>query len=139
MKRIKWIRETNETLLDLIFGCLIWSALAEIVGVLIVSDKISYTIGIVLGTVVAVSMSVSMERGLEKCLHMGSRKKGQWGMTIRSILRWLLMLVVVWAGLKFETISFPGVILGIIGLKIAALLHMYTNTYVTRKLRGEGR
>ena len=81
MKRIKWIRETNETLLDLIFGCLIWSALAEIVGVLIVSDKISYTIGIVLGTVVAVSMSVSMERGLEKCLHMGSRKKGQWGMT----------------------------------------------------------
>ena len=56
MKRIKWIRETNETLLDLIFGCLIWSALAEIVGVLIVSDKISYTIGIVLGTVVAMML-----------------------------------------------------------------------------------
>ena len=138
MKRIKWIRETNETLLDLIFGCLIWSLLAEIVGLFIVSDKLSYTIGIVLGTAVAVSMSVSMEKGLEKCLHM-SQTKGQWSMTIRSIIRWLIMLAVVYAGLRFEAISFPGVILGIIGLKIAALLHMYTNTYVTKKLRGEGR
>ena len=49
------------------------------------------------------------------------------------------MLAVVWAGLRFDAISFPGVLLGIIGLKIAALLHMYTNTYVTKKLRKEGR
>ena len=138
MKRIKWIRETNETLLDLIFGCLIWSTLAEIIGLLIVSDRLSYTIGIVLGTVVAVGMSISMEKGLEKCLHM-NRVKGQWGMTVRSIFRWLIMLAVVWAGLRFDAISFPGVLLGIIGLKIAALLHMYTNTYVTKKLRKEGR
>lgn len=138
MKRIKWIRETNETLLDLIFGCLIWSALAELVGLFIVSDRLSYTIGIVLGTVVSVGMSISMEKGLEKCLHM-SRVKGQWGMTVRSIFRWLIMLAVLWAGLRFDAISFPGVIFGIIGLKIAAHLHMYTNIYVTKKLKGEGR
>ena len=76
MKRIKWIRETNETLLDLIFGCLIWSLLAEIVGLFIVSDKLSYTIGIVLGTAVAVSMSVSMEKGLEKATITGVPQGG---------------------------------------------------------------
>lgn len=138
MKGIKWIRETNETLLDLIFGSLIWSLLAWIVGLFIVSDRLSYTIGIALGTVVAVGMSVSMAKGLEKCLHM-TRARGQWGMTVRSILRWLIMLAAVAAGLKFDRISFPGVILGIIGLKLAALLHVYTNTYITKRLKGEGR
>ena len=138
MKGIKWIRETNETLLDLIFGSLIWSLLAWIVGLFIVSDRLSYTIGIALGTVVAVGMSVSMAKGLEKCLHM-TRARGQWGMTVRSILRWLIMLAAVAAGLKFDRISFPGVILGIIGLKLSALLHVYTNTYITKRLKGEGR
>lgn len=138
MKGIKWIRETNETLLDLIFGSLIWSLLAWIVGLFIVSDRLSYTIGIALGTVVAVGMSVSMAKGLEKCLHM-TRARGQWGMTVRSILRWLIMLAAVAAGLKFDRISFPGVILGIIGLKLAALLHVYTNIYITKRLKGEGR
>ena len=138
MKGIKWIRETNETLLDLIFGSLIWSLLAWIVGLFIVSDRLSYTIGIALGTVVAVGMSVSMAKGLEKCLHM-TRARGQWGMTVRSILRWLIMLAAVAAGLKFDRVSFPGVILCIIGLKLAALLHVYTNTYITKRLKGEGR
>ena len=138
MKGIKWIRETNETLLDLIFGSLIWSLLTWIVGLLIVSDRLSYTIGIALGTAVAVGMSISMAKGLEKCLHM-TRARGQCGMTVRSILRWLIMLAAVAAGLKFDRISFPGVILGIIGLKLAALLHVYTNTYITKRLKGEGR
>ena len=107
-------------------------------GLFIVSDRLSYTIGIALGTVVAVGMSISMAKGLEKCLHM-TRARGQWGMTVRSILRWLIMLAAVAAGLKFDRISFPGVILGIIGLKLAALLHVYTNTYITKRLKGEGR
>lgn len=137
MKRIKWIREANETLLDLIFGSLIWSLAAEMVGLFIVGDKLSYTIGIILGTAVSVGMSISMEKGLERCLHM-SKTKSQRDMVIRSVLRWFLMLAAVLAGIRFDTISLPGVLLGIIGLKIAALLHIYTNTYITKKLR-EGR
>lgn len=138
MKRIKWIEKTNETLLDLIFGCLAWSILVEVIGLFIVKDRIGYTIGVVLGTAVAVWMSVSIEKSLERGLLM-DRGKSCWFMTIRSIFRWLIMLVVVWAGLRFDAISFPGVLLGLIGLKIAALLHVYTNVYITKKLKGKRR
>lgn len=137
MKRIKWIREANETLLDLIFGSLLWSLVVEIAGLFIVSNKLSYTIGIVLGTAVAVGMSISMEKGLERCLHM-NKTKSQRDMVLRSMIRWFFMLAAVWAGMAFDTVSLPGVILGILGLKIAAHLHMYTNTYITKKLK-EGR
>lgn len=137
MKRIKWIREANETLLDLIFGSLLWSLVVEIAGLFIVSNKFSYTIGIVLGTAVAVGMSISMEKGLERCLHM-NKTKSQRDMVLRSMIRWFFMLAAVWAGMAFDTVSLPGVILGILGLKIAAHLHMYTNTYITKKLK-EGR
>lgn len=137
MKRIKWIREANETLLDLIFGSLLWSLVVETAGLFIVSNKLSYTIGIVLGTAVAVGMSISMEKGLERCLHM-NKTKSQRDMVLRSMIRWFFMLAAVWAGMAFDTVSLPGVILGILGLKIAAHLHMYTNTYITKKLK-EGR
>lgn len=137
MKRIKWIREANETLLDLIFGSLLWSLVVEIAGLFIVSNKLSYTIGVVLGTAVAVGMSISMEKGLERGLHM-NKTKSQRDMVLRSMIRWFFMLAAVWAGMAFDTVSLPGVILGILGLKIAAHLHMYTNTYITKKLK-EGR
>lgn len=134
MKRIKWIEETDETLLDLIFGCLISSFVFEMIGLFVVGNKLSYTIGIFLGTAVAIGMSISIQKSLEKCLLM-DKGKGQRSMVIRSILRWIVMLAAVLAGLKFPFISFPGVILGIIGLKISAILHMYTNVYITKKIK----
>ena len=137
MKRIKWIERTNETLLDLVFGCLIWGILVEVIGLFIVKDRLSYTIGVALGTAVAVWMSMSIARTLERGLQM-NRGRSQRFMTARSLLRWLVMLAVVWAGLRFDAISFPGVLLGIIGLKLAALLHTYTNVYVTRRLKRKG-
>ncbi|MCD8018877.1 MAG: ATP synthase subunit I [Clostridiales bacterium] len=138
MKWIKWLEETNETLLDLIFGCLVYSLVFEIAGLLLVSNKGSYSLGLLLGTIVAVGMSVSMERGLERCLNM-DEIKGQRFMTLRSILRSVVMLVAAWVGMRFDQISFPGVIVGILGLKISAYLHMYTNLYITKKLKRKGR
>ena len=43
MKWTNWIQEENETLLDLIFGCLAYSLLLEIIGLLMVPNKGSYT------------------------------------------------------------------------------------------------
>ena len=60
-------------------------------------------------------------------------------MTVRSMLRLLVMLVAALAGIKCKAISFPGVIIGILGLKISAHLHMYTNLYITKKIRRKGR
>ena len=138
MKWINWIQEANETLLDLFFGCLAYSILLEVVGLLLVPNKGSYSAGLFLGTAVAIGLGISMARGLEKCLVM-EESKARKSMTMRSMMRLLVMLVVALAGMKWKAISFPGVIIGILGLKISAHLHMYTNLYITKKIRRKGR
>lgn len=138
MKWTKWIQEENETLLDLIFGCLAYGLLLEITGLALVPNKGSYTAGLFLGTAVAIGLGVSMAKGLQKCLVM-EQSKARRSMTVRSMLRLLVMLVAALAGIKCKAISFPGVIIGILGLKISAHLHMYTNLYITKKIRRKGR
>ena len=56
-----------------------------------------------------------------------------------SFLRLIVMFVAAWLGLKFSQISFPGVVIGMIGLKISAHMHVYTNVYITKKIRRKGR
>ena len=70
MKWIKWLQEKNETLLDLVFGCIVYSLVFELAGLLLVKNKASYTLGLLLGTGIAIGMSISMYRGLDECLMM---------------------------------------------------------------------
>lgn len=138
MKWIKWMQETNETLLDLIFGCIAYSIVFEVIGLLVVEYKARYSAGLLLGTVMAVIMSISMARGLERCLEM-EPVKAQRSMAVKSIIRWIVMLVAAWMGMRLDMISFPGIIIGLLGLKISAHLHMYTNLYITKKIKKKGR
>lgn len=138
MKWIKWIQEENETLLDLILGCIVYSLVFEVIGLFLASSRLSYSVGLLLGTAVAVGMSISMYRGLNECLMMDP-KGARRSMTFRSLLRLIVMLVAAWMGMRFEAVSFPGVVIGILGLKVSAHLHMYTNLYITKKIRRKGR
>ena len=56
----RWINKDNETLFDLIFGCIVYSIVFEVIGLLVVENKGSYSMGLLLGTAVAVGLSVSM-------------------------------------------------------------------------------
>ena len=66
----RWINKDNETLFDLIFGCIVYSIVFEVIGLLVVENKGSYSMGLLLGTAVAVGLSVSMYKGLNRCLVM---------------------------------------------------------------------
>ena len=138
MKWIQWIQKINETLLDLMIGCLVYSVLFELIGLLVVPDRLGWTLGLVLGTVAAVSMSISMYKGIDDCLAMDPVAARR-SMTIQSIVRLLVMLVVAWLGMRLEKISCPAVVVGLLGLKISAHMHMYTNIYITKKIRRKGR
>ncbi|MBQ6393115.1 MAG: hypothetical protein IJH60_06355 [Eubacterium sp.] len=134
MNRIrKWLANTNETLLDLIFGCLVYSLVFELIGLILVPNKGSYSLGLLIGTLVAIGCAISMAAGIRQVLTMD-----RMGATRNSILYFLLRTIVMvaaaWLGLRYSQISFPGVVIGMIGLKIAAHLHVYTNVYITRPL-----
>ena len=134
----RWINKDNETLFDLIFGCIVYSIVFEVIGLLVVENKGSYSMGLLLGTAVAVGLSVSMYKSLNRCLVMTEQKAGR-SMALGSLFRSAVILLAAWIGMRSGYFSFPGIIIGILGLKISAHFHAYTNVYITKKLYKKGR
>ena len=134
----RWINKDNETLFDLIFGCIVYSIVFEAIGLLVVENKGSYSLGLLLGTAVAIGLSVSMYKRLNNCLVM-TEHQARRNMVFSTLLRAVVILLAAWIGMRSGYFSFPGIIIGILGLKISAYFHAYTNVYITKKLYKKGR
>ena len=134
----RWINKDNETLFDLIFGCIVYSIVFEAIGLLVVENKGSYSLGLLLGTSVAIGLSVSMYKSLNNCLVM-TEHQARRNMVFSTLLRAVVILLAAWIGMRSGYFSFPGIIIGILGLKISAYFHAYTNVYITKKLYKKGR
>lgn len=134
----RWINKDNETLFDLIFGCIVYSIVFEAIGLLVVENKGSYSLGLLLGTAVAIGLSVSMYKSLNNCLVM-TEHQARRSMVFSTLLRAVVILLAAWIGMRSGYFSFPGIIIGILGLKISAYFHAYTNVYITKKLYKKGR
>lgn len=134
----RWINKDNETLFDLIFGCIVYSIVFEAIGLLVVENKGSYSLGLLLGTAVAIGLSVSMYKSLNNCLAM-TEHQARRNMVFSTLLRAVVILLAAWIGMRSGYFSFPGIIIGILGLKISAYFHAYTNVYITKKLYKKGR
>ena len=134
----RWINKDNETLFDLIFGCIEYSIVFEAIGLLVVENKGSYSLGLLLGTAVAIGLSVSMYKSLNNCLVM-TEHQARRNMVFSTLLRAVVILLAAWIGMRSGYFSFPGIIIGILGLKISAYFHAYTNVYITKKLYKKGR
>ena len=134
----RWINKDNETLFDLIFGCIVYSIVFEAIGLLVVENKGSYSLGLLLGTAVAIGRSVSMYKSLNNCLVM-TEHQARRNMVFSTLLRAVVILLAAWIGMRSGYFSFPGIIIGILGLKISAYFHAYTNVYITKKLYKKGR
>lgn len=134
----RWINKDNETLFDLIFGCIVYSIVFEAIGLLVVENKGSYSLGLLLGTAVAIRLSVSMYKSLNNCLVM-TEHQARRNMVFSTLLRAVVILLAAWIGMRSGYFSFPGIIIGILGLKISAYFHAYTNVYITKKLYKKGR
>ena len=134
----RWINKDNETLFDLIFGCIVYSIVFEVIGLLVVENKGSYSLGLLLGTAVAIGLSVSMYKSLNNCLVM-TEHQARRNMVFSTLLRAVVILLAAWIGMRSGYFSFPGIIIGILGLKISAHFHAYTNVYITKKLYKKGR
>ena len=134
----RWINKDNETLFDLIFGCIVYSIVFEVIGLLVVENKGSYSLGLLLGTAVAIGLSVSMYKSLNNCLVM-TEHQARRNMVFSTLLRAVVILLAAWIGMRSGYFSFPGIIIGILGLKISAYFHAYTNVYITKKFYKKGR
>lgn len=133
---IKNSHKINVTVIDLFIGILIYGIIFEILGILLVKGKGTYTLGLLFGIIVALGLVVHMYVTLDKALDMDQVRASRY-MVKNSLLRALVMLVAVGIGLYLEQVSFVAILIGIIGLKISAFLQPFTNQYITKKLFNE--
>jgi len=127
-------KQTNKavwTLIDLWIGIFLYFIVFEIIGLIFVPNRISYTLGLLAGCVTAGFLAWHIYDSLDTALDLGEGDAVKHSKK-SSAIRLLVMLVVALAGMKLSILSFPAVIIGILGLKISAFFQPYTNSHITK-------
>lgn len=127
----------NNVLRDLYVGLLLYFLIVSVLGVVLVTDKLGYVLGVLVGVCASFGFAYHMYRTLDKGLDM-PEKAAQRYVLSRSCIRLFMMLVVAYVGLFVEGLSFLGVVLGLFGLKISALMQPLVSIYITNKIFREG-
>ena len=125
------LKRLNDALPGLIAGIILYGVLVEVIGVWFAEDKLRYTTGLLIGIALACGMAVHMAWSLNMALDLGESgavKK----MQLHNLLRYGIVVVVIFA-LWLSGIGNPVVaFLGIMGLKVAAYLQPFTHKLFRR-------
>ena len=132
MQKFKnWLNGLSDVLPDLLIGILLYGVVCEAVGLIFVKDRLFYSIGLLIGILCAMGMAVHMAWSLNMALDLGESgavKK----MQLHNLLRYGIVVVVIFA-LWLSGIGNPVVaFLGIMGLKVAAYLQPFTHKLFRR-------
>lgn len=136
------MNQVKETLTGFFIGIGIYTVIIEIVGVIFSEDILSYTLGLLFGAVVAGFLIIHMAKTLDKALDLPQTQATKY-VKRQSFLRLFIMLIAMAAGLLFSFFNFIAVFLGLLGLKIGALLAprflkwLYPESYVTKEEIGD--
>lgn len=132
MQKLKnWLNGLSDVLPDLLIGILLYGVVCEAVGLIFVKDRLFYSVGLLIGILCAMGMAVHMAWSLNMALDLGESgavKK----MQLHNLLRYGIVVVVIFA-LWLSGIGNPVVaFLGIMGLKVAAYLQPFTHKLFRR-------
>ena len=131
------MRQKNKaiwTVVDVWIGLFIYFIVFEIIGLIFVENRLSYTLGLILGCLTGAFLIWNMFVSIDTALDMNEGEATKYTKK-RGLFRGLVMLVVAFLGMRLKGISFTAVVIGLLGLKIAAFMQPYTNLYITKKMR----
>ncbi len=130
--------KVKDTLIELFIGIGIYFVITEIVGLIFVENKLTYTAGLLLGVVGAALLATHMYVTLNKGLDMEKDAATKY-IKSNSFLRLAIMLLILLVGRAITHISFLAVIIGLLGLKIGAFMQPLVNKFISTKINKEGR
>ena len=132
------IRNINQTVWELIIGIVLVNALLEVIGLIFVSQKGAYTIGLVLGMLMAIGMVFHMNISIEKAMDIGGEHAKGYMLKSYAIRTVVVLAVIVCVGvLKFANLL--SLLLGIMPLKVAAYLQPITHRFMESRKAGNKR
>jgi len=132
------MNQVKETLVGFLCAIGIYTVIVEIVGVIFSENILFYTLGLLFGVMVAVLLFIHMAKTLDRALDLPQTQATKY-MKRQSFLRLFIMLAAMVVGLLFSYFNFIAVFLGLLGLKIGALLapvflkRIYPESYITKE------
>ncbi len=131
------MNQIKETWVGFSIGLAIYAVVAELIGLFISEDGLSYTLGLLFGCAVAVGLMFHMTRTLDRALDLSPEQAEKY-VKRQSFFRLLFMLLALVVALQVEQMNFIAVFLGMLGLKMGALMapfflkKLYPEHYVTQ-------
>lgn len=128
------ITKINRTLFELETGILIYGVVCQLF-VFLVKDKAQYSLGLWMGVLIAAASAFHMWWSLDRALDLGERQAVK-VMSTHNILRYLFIvvaLVLIAIGGRANPLA---AFLGIMGLKVSAYMHFFTQK-ISTKIYGE--
>lgn len=131
------LRRLNDALPGLILGIIVYGIVVELAGVWFVADKLRYSTGLLIGIVLACGMAINMAVVLEDAVSVMGENHAQAKIIAKSIFRYVIIVVVFLAMMKFNLGNLFTAFIGVMGLKVAAYLQPFTHKAIL-KLTGRG-
>lgn len=125
------LKRLNDTLPGLIVGILIYGVVVEAVGVWFVSDKLSYTIGLVIGIAVACGLAINIAVVIRDAIDTYGGERAREKIIAKSLLRYVVVVLVFFAMIKWELGNPIAAFIGVMGLKISAYLQPFAHRFLS--------
>jgi len=116
---------------DLIFGILLYGILAEIIVLIVVENKVFYSLGLIFGLIAAAGMCINMQSALDNAMEKdenGAMKHIRSAYAIRTALVFLGLGFMFY----FRIGSLVTGFIGIMGLKVAAYIQPLTHKFLLK-------
>lgn len=131
------LRRLNDALPGLVLGIIVYGIAAELAGVWFVTDRLWYTSGLFIGIALACGMAVNMAVVLQDAVDVYGESRAQAKIVLKSILRYLVVVVVFFAMMKWKLGNPISAFIGVLGLKVSAYLQPFAHKFIS-KLQGRG-
>ena len=109
----------------------------ELAGVWFVTDKLRYSTGLFIGILLAAGMAINMAVVLQDAVDLYGGEHAQGKIIAKSILRYLIVVIVFFVMMKFEFGNLFSAFIGVLGLKVAAYMQPLTHKLVLKLLGGK--
>lgn len=128
---IEEFKEINPVLLELLAGLGIYGAAAGSAGMVTSGGSVYFLGGILTGLFLAACLVLNMYVTIDTALDLDPESANKY-MVRRTLVRKFLTVLVAAAGIRIHMLTFSGIILGVLGIKIAA----YLQPLIHRRISG---
>lgn len=131
------MNQVKEITTGFYIGIGIYAVLVEGIGIFFSENILSYTLGLLFGVVASIFLFHHMAKTLDYALDLQEGEASKY-VKRQSFLRLVVMLAILTIGMVTEQLSFITVLLGLLGLKIGALVtpfilkRLYPDSYITK-------